>query len=63
MSEIGFSTTMQLLIFITFFGSEMSGEKSDTFDIVLHLLLVMPDYVPVEKRFDILVLTLTSTKL
>ena len=37
----------------------MSGEKSDTFDIVLHLLLVMPDYVPVEKRFDILVLTLT----
>ena len=37
----------------------MSGEKSDTFDIVLHCLLVMPDYVPVEKRFDILVLTLT----
>ena len=37
----------------------MSGEKSDTFDIVLHCLFVMPDYVPVEKRFDILVLTLT----
>merc|ERR1719461_331536 len=41
------------------FGSQMSGEKSDTFDIVLHCLFVMPDYVPVEKRFDILVLTLT----
>ena len=37
----------------------MSGEKSDTFDIVLHCLFVMPEYVPVEKRFDILVLTLT----
>ena len=37
----------------------MAGEKSDTFDIVLHCLFVMPEYVPIEKRFDILVLTLT----
>ena len=37
----------------------MAGEKSDTFDLVLHCLFVMPDYLPVEKRFDILVLTLT----
>ena len=37
----------------------MSGEKSDTFDLVLHCLFVMPEYLPVEKRFDVLVLTLT----
>jgi len=29
------------------------------FDIVLHCLFVMPDYLPVEKRFDVQVLTLT----
>ena len=37
----------------------MSGEKKDTFDLVLHCLFVMPNYLPVEKRFDVLVLTLT----
>lgn len=40
-------------------GSKMSGEKADTFDLVLHCLFVMPNYLPVEKRFDGLVLTLT----
>ena len=37
----------------------MSGKKSDTFDLVFHCLFAMPYYLPVEKRFDILVLTLT----
>ena len=37
----------------------MSGEKPDTFELVLHCLFVMPDYLAVEKRFDVLVLTLT----
>jgi hypothetical protein len=41
------------------FGSRLSREKSDTFDIILHCLFVMPTYVPVEKSFDLLVLTLT----
>ena len=37
----------------------MSGEKPDTFELVLHCLFVMPDYLAIEKRFDVLVLTLT----
>ena len=37
----------------------MSGAKDDTFDLVLHCLFVMPSYLPIEKRFDVLVLTLT----
>jgi len=41
------------------FGSKMAGEKSDTFEIVLHTLFIMPDYLPIEKGFDVQVLTLT----
>ena len=37
----------------------MSGEKPDTFELVLHCLFVMPEYLAFEKRFDVLVLTLT----
>ena len=37
----------------------MSGEKPDTFELVLHCLFVMPEYLAIEKRFDVLVLTLT----
>jgi len=43
----------------TSIGSQMSGAKDDTFDLVLHCLFVMPSYLPIEKRFDVLVLTLT----
>jgi hypothetical protein len=43
----------------TSIGSKMSGEKPDTFELVLHCLFVMPDYLAIEKRFDVLVLTLT----
>ena len=31
----------------------MAGQKPQLFDIVLHCLFVMPDYLPVEKRFDV----------
>jgi hypothetical protein len=41
------------------FGSKMAGEKSDTFEIVLHTLFIMPEYLPLEKGFDVQVLTLT----
>ena len=34
-------------------GSKMAGQKPQLFDIVLHCLFVMPDYLPVEKRFDV----------
>ena len=46
-------------IFTNFFreiaalGSKMAGQKPQLFDIVLHCLFVMPDYLPVEKRFDV----------
>jgi hypothetical protein len=40
-------------------GSRLACEKSDLFDIVLHCLFVLPDSLPVDKRFDVLVLTLT----
>jgi hypothetical protein len=40
-------------------GSRLSGEKEGTFDLCLHGLFVLPCYFPEEKRFDILVLTLT----
>ena len=37
----------------------MAGQKTDLFEIVLHCLFVMPDFLPMEKRFDVQVLTLT----
>ena len=37
----------------------MACQKSDLFNIVLHCLFVLPDALPLEKRFDVLVLTLT----
>ena len=41
------------------FGSEISGAKEDMFDITLHCMFVLPASIPEEKRFDLLVLTLT----
>ena len=40
-------------------GSRLSGEKEGIFDLCLHGMFVIPHYLPEEKRFDILVLTLT----
>ena len=40
-------------------GSRLSGEKDGIFDLCLHGMFVIPHYLPEEKRFDILVLTLT----
>ena len=37
----------------------MACQRSDLFDIVLHCLFVLPESLPDEKRFDVLVLTLT----
>ena len=41
------------------FGSRLSGEKERIFDLCLHGMFVLPAYLPLDKRFDILVLTLT----
>ncbi len=41
------------------FGSEMAGKLSGLFDITLHCLFVLPDFMPAEKKFDMLVLALT----
>ena len=37
--------------FFLAFGSKMAGEKSDTFEIVLHTLFIMPDYLPIGKKY------------
>ena len=41
------------------FASEKAAEKEDLFDIILHCLFEIDESLPVEKRFDVLVLTLT----
>merc|ERR1712029_1038799 len=41
------------------FGSQLSGEKEGIFDLILHCMFVVPEYLPEQKRFDILVLSLT----
>ena len=46
-------------IFLSAFGSQLSGEKEGIFDLILHCMFVVPDYLPEQKRFDILVLSLT----
>ena len=40
-------------------GSRLSGQKDGIFGICLHGMFVLPSYLPEEKRFDIVVLTLT----
>ena len=40
-------------------GSFLSGEKEGMFDMCLHGMFVSPDYLPQDKRFDLIVLTLT----
>ena len=47
------------IILISAKGSKLACQKSDLFNIVLHCLFVLPDALPLEKRFDVLVLTLT----
>ena len=37
----------------------LSGEQEGVFDLILHCMFVVPDYLPEQKRFDILVLSLT----
>ena len=45
-----FSNHWLFYYFILAFGSKMAGEKSDTFEIVLHTLFIMPDYLPLGKK-------------
>jgi hypothetical protein len=46
--------------FLPAYGSTLVGERKGIVDASLHLLLQVPNYVPEEKKFDLLVLVSLS---
>nr|CAD7587471.1 unnamed protein product [Timema genevievae] len=46
------------ILFIRAYGSALAGERTGLVDACLHLLLQVPNYVPEDKKFDLLVLAL-----
>lgn len=50
---------MPIVLSLVAVGSRIGGQMPGIFDICLHIMFILPDYVPEEKRFDTIVLVLT----